>query len=85
MNEIANNIKFHASRCSTLFIWTDCDREGENIGAEIRDIAQSVNPRIEVSRAHFSNVERAWVVPWNVIYDLTILGTSFRLLRIQLL
>jgi DNA topoisomerase IA len=85
MDGIADNIKFHASRCSVLFIWTDCDREGENIGAEIRDIARSANPRIEVSRAHFSNVERACVVPWNAIYDLTILGTSFRLLRIQLL
>ena len=44
-----------------LFIWTDCDREGENIGAEIRDLAREANPRLQVKRAHFSNVERALV------------------------
>ena len=59
MGGIADNIKFQASRCDMLFIWTDCDREGENIGAEIRDLARAANPRIEVTRAHFSNVERA--------------------------
>jgi DNA topoisomerase III len=44
-----------------LFIWTDCDREGEHIGSEIRDIARAANPRIQVKRAHFSNIERALV------------------------
>jgi DNA topoisomerase-3 len=59
MDPIADNIKFHASRCDMLFIWTDCDREGENIGAEIRGLARNANPRIDVMRARFSNVERA--------------------------
>ncbi|KAF2664070.1 prokaryotic type I DNA topoisomerase [Microthyrium microscopicum] len=59
---IANNIKQHAQRCSILYIWTDCDREGENIGAEIRQIALSANPRIEIKRAHFSNIERTHII-----------------------
>lgn len=56
---IADNIKQHARRSDVLFIWTDCDREGENIGAEIRDVAFEVNNRLQVKRAHFSNIERA--------------------------
>ncbi len=55
---IAENIQRQAAFCSVLFIWTDCDREGENIGAEIRDVALGANSRLEVKRAHFSNVER---------------------------
>ncbi|KIW01216.1 hypothetical protein, variant 1 [Verruconis gallopava] len=59
---IADNIKRHARTADVLFIWTDCDREGENIGAEIRDVAFEANRRLQVKRAHFSNIERAHVV-----------------------
>ncbi|TGZ83263.1 DNA topoisomerase III [Ascodesmis nigricans] len=60
--DIAENIKTEA-RCSrALFIWTDCDREGEYIGTEVRDIARTVNPNIEVKRARFSNIERAHIL-----------------------
>lgn len=45
-----------------LFIWTDCDREGEYIGTEVRDIALKANPRIMVKRARFSNIERAHIL-----------------------
>jgi DNA topoisomerase III len=41
-----------------LFIWTDCDREGEHIGSEVRDQARKGNARITVKRARFSNTER---------------------------
>ncbi|KAF2875472.1 DNA topoisomerase [Massariosphaeria phaeospora] len=59
---IATNIEAQARNASVLFIWTDCDREGEHIGTEIRDIALKVNPRMEVCRARFSNIERAHIV-----------------------
>ena len=42
-----------------MFIWTDCDREGEHIGTEIRKHAKKGNARIVVKRAKFSNTERA--------------------------
>jgi DNA topoisomerase IA len=58
---VASNIETQARNANILFIWTDCDREGEHIGTEIRDIALKVNPRLEVCRARFSNIERASV------------------------
>lgn len=46
-----------------LVIWTDCDREGEHIGQEIVDAAKKGNAQIQIKRARFSNVERAYVTP----------------------
>lgn len=64
--DIAKNIEHHARYAKTLFIWTDCDREGEHIGTEIRAVAASVNNRLlqpgNVSRARFSNIERQHVI-----------------------
>jgi len=37
-------------------IWTDCDREGENIGAEIVKICRQAKPNIVVKRARFSAI-----------------------------
>lgn len=34
-----------------MVIWTDADREGENIGFEIIDVCRGVNPRIQVYRS----------------------------------
>ncbi|KAJ5735102.1 DNA topoisomerase 3 [Penicillium malachiteum] len=59
---IAENIRNQAQYSKALFIWTDCDREGEHIGAEVRNQAKSGNARIEVKRAKFSNTERAHVL-----------------------
>ena len=56
---VANNITNQAKWCKALFIWTDCDREGEHIGGEVRQMALKGNPRLEVKRARFSNTERA--------------------------
>ena len=56
---IATNIEKQARWCKALYIWTDCDREGEHIGDEVRQQAVKGNPRIEVKRAIFSNIERA--------------------------
>lgn len=56
---IAQNIKQEARDAQVLFIWTDCDREGEHIGTEVREIALEGNARLQVFRARFSNIERA--------------------------
>ena len=45
-----------ARKCQMLIIWTDCDREGENIGAEIVEICSKVNQRMDIYRARFSAV-----------------------------
>lgn len=58
---IAENITKQARYAKILFIWTDCDREGEYIGAEVRQAAFVGNARLEVKRAQFSNTERAYV------------------------
>ncbi|KAI9852659.1 MAG: DNA topoisomerase [Thelocarpon superellum] len=59
---VAANIERQARMAQTLFIWTDCDREGEHIGTEIRGIAWKANRNMEVKRAKFSNIERAHVL-----------------------
>ena len=56
---IAANIESEARGSQVLFIWTDCDLEGEHIGGEIREVAKKANSRIDVKRARFSNIERA--------------------------
>jgi DNA topoisomerase III len=56
---VAQNIQQQARQAGILFIWTDCDREGEHIGGEVRDQAKKGNSRIVVKRAKFSNTERA--------------------------
>lgn len=42
--------------CQVLIIWTDCDREGENIGFEVIDVCQSIRPNIRTYRAKFSEI-----------------------------
>ncbi len=45
-----------ARGASALVIWTDCDREGENIGFEIINVCLAVNRRLNVFRARFSEI-----------------------------
>ncbi|KAL2223138.1 DNA topoisomerase III alpha [Thermoascus aurantiacus ATCC 26904] len=59
---IARNIRDLAKSAKALFIWTDCDREGEHIGTEVRHEARQANAAIEVKRAKFSNTEKAHVL-----------------------
>ncbi|KAK1826241.1 DNA topoisomerase [Podospora conica] len=59
---VAQNIETEARRARYLVIWTDCDREGEHIGGEIRDAAIKGNRNLEVKRARFSNIERAHIL-----------------------
>ena len=42
--------------CRVLVIWTDCDREGENIGYEIIDVCQNIVPNVRIYRAKFSEI-----------------------------
>nr|POF15167.1 dna topoisomerase 3 [Quercus suber] len=63
---IAENIEQQARYAQMLYIWTDCDREGENIGTEIRDVATKGNQLFrqpgKTVRARFSNIEHNHVV-----------------------
>ncbi|KAF9809736.1 hypothetical protein IEO21_07278 [Rhodonia placenta] len=53
---IAQNLRNEAKRAQTLMIWTDCDREGENIGAEIAGICKEAHRNISIRRARFSAI-----------------------------
>lgn len=47
--------------CDGLIIWTDCDREGENIAFEIIDVCRGIKRNIPVYRAVFSEITAASV------------------------
>ncbi|KAJ1309638.1 hypothetical protein OPQ81_006405 [Rhizoctonia solani] len=53
---IERNLLSEARGAQMLMIWTDCDREGENIGAEVEAVCLRSNPRIRVKRARFSAI-----------------------------
>ncbi|KAI0066039.1 prokaryotic type I DNA topoisomerase [Artomyces pyxidatus] len=53
---IEKNLIQEARKAQQLMIWTDCDREGENIGAEIAKVCRKARPGIVVKRARFSAI-----------------------------
>ncbi|XP_011293504.1 DNA topoisomerase 3-alpha isoform X2 [Musca domestica] len=53
---IKRTIEREVRSCQGLIIWTDCDREGENIGFEIIDVCRAIKPNIVVYRAIFSEI-----------------------------
>jgi DNA topoisomerase III len=53
---IVDNLSSEARKAHQLMIWTDCDREGENIGAEVVRICRKAKPNIVVKRARFSAI-----------------------------
>ncbi|KAI9290157.1 DNA topoisomerase [Umbelopsis sp. AD052] len=55
--DIARNLKDEVRKADTLFIWTDCDREGEAIGFEVTEICRSIRRNIQVWRARFSAMQ----------------------------
>lgn len=56
MIQIKRTLEKEARQCQALVIWTDCDREGENIGFEIIDVCKAVKPNLQVFRAKFSEI-----------------------------
>ncbi|CAH1767113.1 3439_t:CDS:10 [Entrophospora sp. SA101] len=63
--QIKDNLYHEAQRADQLMIWTDCDREGENIGSEIASICEQAKRGIRITRARFSaiipdQIFRAW-------------------------
>lgn len=56
MADIKRTLEREVRGCNALVIWTDCDREGENIGFEIIEICRKIKPRIDVFRARFSEI-----------------------------
>ncbi|XP_007939652.1 DNA topoisomerase 3-alpha [Orycteropus afer afer] len=53
---IKKTLEREARQCQALVIWTDCDREGENIGFEIIHVCKAVKPGLLVLRARFSEI-----------------------------
>lgn len=63
--DVANNIQREARDSQKLYIWTDCDREGEHIGWQIVEVAKSGNARLhdgDIKRAQFNNVEKTHLI-----------------------
>jgi len=56
---IKRTLEREVRRCQALVIWTDCDREGENIGFEIIEVCKNVKQNIRVYRAKFSEITYA--------------------------
>lgn len=56
---IARTLQREARTAKVLIIWTDCDREGEAIGAEIAQTCRERAPNIIVKRAQFSVANEA--------------------------
>ncbi|KAL0992506.1 hypothetical protein UPYG_G00094240 [Umbra pygmaea] len=53
---IKRTLEREVKKCQALVIWTDCDREGENIGFEVIDVCKAVKPGLQVFRARFSEI-----------------------------
>lgn len=53
---LKKNLREQSRPAQVLIIWTDCDREGENIGSEVEFVCRTQNPNIDVYRAKFSEI-----------------------------
>ncbi|KAI5188794.1 DNA topoisomerase III [Nematocida minor] len=56
MQDVSKTIANLSSQCAMLIIWTDCDREGENIGTQISNLVQNKIRRVK--RARFSGLSK---------------------------
>lgn len=48
--KIKRTLEREVRSCQGLIIWTDCDREGENIGYEVIKVCTDAKPNLEVYR-----------------------------------
>jgi DNA topoisomerase III len=55
---LASLLKAQSRRATVLFLWLDCDSEGEKIAADVRDVCVEANRSITVKRARFSAMTR---------------------------
>lgn len=56
---IKRQLEREVRTCHGLVIWTDCDREGENIGFEVIEVCQAIKANIQIYRAKFSDMTAA--------------------------
>ena len=54
--QIRKTLQEEAKKSDYLVIWTDCDREGENIGYQVIEVCKEAKPNIQVFRAKFSEI-----------------------------
>ena len=59
MEKVAKNLENQTRQAGLLILWTDCDREGENIGFEVLHVCRSIKPNLQVKRAKFSEMTPA--------------------------
>ena len=59
MDNIRRTLEREVRKCHALIVWTDCDREGENIGFEVIEVCQRIKPNIDIYRARFSEITAA--------------------------
>ncbi|KAH9255033.1 hypothetical protein BASA81_006978 [Batrachochytrium salamandrivorans] len=77
MNGLADNLRANARQSEVLVIWTDCDREGENIGTEVVQVCRESNPNIIIKRARFSVVQATEIKKaWNQLVELDWLSAA---------
>ncbi|EFO25086.1 DNA topoisomerase III [Loa loa] len=56
MEDVKATLVEEIRKSDLLVIWTDCDREGEAIGAEVVSVCTEVNRNLDVYRARFSEI-----------------------------
>ncbi|XP_041978680.1 DNA topoisomerase 3-alpha [Aricia agestis] len=54
--KIKRTLEREIRSCQGLIIWTDCDREGENIGFEIIEVCTAIKNNLRIFRAKFSEI-----------------------------
>ncbi|CAH0579356.1 unnamed protein product [Chrysodeixis includens] len=66
--KIKKTLEREVRSCQGLIIWTDCDREGENIGFEIIEVCKAVKNNLRIFRAKFSEITSVSV--WRALQNL---------------